>query len=72
MKYKVKYEDSDGHDCIMEFNTEAEAEMAIEEDLTNCKVYCESPNYDYADFGNKTEFWISGSNMYASWERMWQ
>lgn len=72
MKYKVKYEDNGGHDDIMEFNTEEEAEKAIEEDLENCKEYCQSLDYDYADFGNKTEFWVSGGNEYASWERMWK
>lgn len=72
MKYKVKYEDNTGvDDCIMEFDTEAEAEKAIEEDLENCKEYCQSLDYDYADFGNKTEFWVSGGDEYASWERLW-
>lgn len=72
MKYKVKYEDNGGHDCIMEFNTEEEAEKAIEEDLENCKEYCKSLDYDYADFGNNTEFWVSGSNEYACWKRLWK
>lgn len=73
MKYKVKYEDNTGvDDCIIEFNTEVEAEKAIEEDLENCKEYFQSLDYDYADFGNKTEFWVSGSSEYASWERLWK
>lgn len=73
IKYKVKYEDNNGaDDCIIEFDTEKEAEKAIEEDLENCKKYYQLLNYDYADFGNKTEFWIPDSNIYASWERMWK
>lgn len=72
MKYKVKYEDNTGvDDCIMEFDTEEEAEMVIEEDLENCKEHYQSLDYDYADFGNKTEFWVSGGSEYASWERLW-
>lgn len=65
MKYRVKYEDNSGNCCIMEFNTEEKAEAAIEEDLENCKEYCQSLDYDYADFGRKTEFWVSGGNDYA-------
>lgn len=72
MKYKVKYEDNSGNDCIMEFDTEEEAEAAIEEDLENCKEYFQSLDYNYADFRNKTEFWVSGGDNYASWERLWK
>lgn len=73
IKYKVKYEDNNGvYDCIIEFDTEKEAEKAIEEDLDNCKKYYQFFNYDYADFGNKTKFWIPDSKIYASWERMWK
>lgn len=73
MKYKVRYEDNTGIDnCIMEFYSEEEAENAIEEDLNNCKEYCQSLDYDYADFGNRTEFWVSGGDEYASWERLWK
>ena len=28
-------------------------------------------NYDYADFGTKTEFWVPGGDEYATWERLW-
>ena len=48
-----------------------EAERAIEEDLENTKEYCQSLNYDYADFGNKTEFWVKDGDEYACWERLW-
>ena len=72
MKYKVKYEDNNGNDCILEFNTEEEAEKFIEEDLGNCKEDYQSLDYDYANFGNKTEFWVSGGDEYASWERLWK
>lgn len=72
MKYKVEYTDNTGcDDCIMEFDTEEEAENAIEEELNAIKECHKYDDYDYADFGAKTEFWISGSNEYASWERLW-
>lgn len=71
MKYKVKYEDSEGFDEIMEFDTEEEAEQAIEEELENCKEWFQSLDYDYGDFGSKTEIWVSGDDQYASWERLW-
>ena len=72
MKYKVEYTDNTGCDnCIMEFDTEEEAESAIEEELNCLKEYHKYDDYDYADFGNKTEFWISGSDEYVSWERLW-
>lgn len=73
MSYKVKYTDNTGiNDSIIEYLTEEAAEKAIEEDLENCKEYSQSLNYDYGDFGNKTEFWVPGSNEYASWERLWK
>ena len=56
----------------MEFNTEEAAENSIKEDLENCKEYCQSLEYDYGDFGNKTEFWVKSGDEYASWERMWK
>jgi hypothetical protein len=72
MKYKVRYINNiDPEDCVLEFNTEEEAEAFIEEGLNIYKEYGKNFDYDYADFGNKTEFWISGGDEYASWERMW-
>lgn len=72
MEYKVKYTDNTGIDNrIMVFNTEEEAENVIEEELNNVKEYYKDRDYNYADFGNKTEFWISGDDEYCSWERMW-
>ena len=71
MKYKVRCTDNEGNDDIIEFNTEEEAERAIEDDLNCCKEFSKDFDYDYADFGNKTEFWISGGNEYVSWERLW-
>lgn len=73
MEYKVKYTDNTGvNDCIMEYSSEEEAEKAIEEDLENVKEYCQSLYYDYADFGNKTEFWVNGGGEYVCWERLWK
>ena len=72
MKYKVRYSDNtSANDWIDEYETEEAAENAIEEELENCKEYLQSLGYDYGDFGNKTEIWVSGSNEYASWERLW-
>lgn len=73
MKYKVKYTDNTGREDIsMAFRTEEEAEEFIEKDLETVKEHCQSLDYDYGDFGNKTEFWVKDSNYYASWERLWQ
>lgn len=72
MEYKVKYTDNTGcGDSIDEYNTIEEAEAAIEEELNNVKEYWQSLDYDYGDFGTKTEIWISGGDQYASWERLW-
>lgn len=71
--YKVKYEDNSGNDDgITTYNTEEDAEKAIEEELENCKEWMQSKGYNYGDFGRKTEIWIPGGNEYASWERLWQ
>jgi hypothetical protein len=73
MKYKVKYIDYTGiNDEVLEFDTEEEAERTIKDDLIYCTIVFKDCDYDYADFGNKTEFWISGSNVYVSWERMYR
>lgn len=72
MEYKVKYTDNVSEGCIVTYTTEEEAEKSIEEDLENVKEYCQSLDYDYADFGNKTEFWVKGGDYYASWERLWK
>ena len=72
MKYEVKYGDiNGGNECVMKFDTEDEAEIAIQEELECFKDYYKYEDYDYGDFGNRTDFWISGGNMYAYWERMW-
>ena len=72
-EYKVKYTDNTGaDDSVMIFLTEEEAEKSIKEDLETVKEYCQSLDYDYADFGNKTEFWVSGGDEYACWERLWK
>lgn len=72
-KFKVKYEDNTGNgDGITAYKTEKEAEMAIEEELENCKEWMQSEGYDYGDFGRKTEIWVPNGNEYASWERLWK
>ena len=70
MKYGVRYTDN-CDDSIQYYNTIEEAEKAIEEELENCKEYYQSLDYDYADFGAKTEFWGPDSDEYATWERLW-
>lgn len=70
--YKVRCTDNEGNDEIVEFNTEEEAERAIEDDLNCCKEFFKDFDYDYGDFGNKTEFWICDGNEYVSWERLWK
>ena len=72
MKYKVRYTDNTGNnDCIVEFNTEEEAERFIEEGLSLCKECNKDYEYDYADFGNQTEFWVCDDVEYSVWERLW-
>jgi len=72
MKYGVRYTDNiHCDDSVQYYDTIEEAEKAIEEELENCKEYCQSLDYDYADFGTKTEFWVPGGDEYATWERLW-
>ena len=72
MKYKVRYINNiDPEDCVLEFNTEEEAERFIEEELNSCAENNKDYNYDYGDFGNTTDFWICDGAEYYSWERMW-
>lgn len=70
MEYRVKYEDNEGNDGVMTYVSKHEADNAIEEELELVKK--EYENYDFGDFGAKTEIWESGGNRYASWERLWQ
>lgn len=73
MKYDVKYEDNTGNgDGVESYNTEQEAEAAIQEELENTKEYLQSLGYDYGDFGRKTEIWVPNGNEYASWKRLWK
>ena len=72
MKYKVEYTDNTGvDDCIIEFETEEEAERFIEEELNIRKELNKDYEYDYADFGNQTEFWVCDDVEYAVWKRLW-
>lgn len=73
MKYKVRYQDNTGNwNVITEYATEELAEKAIKEELEACEDFYQSLDYYYADFGNKTEFWVLGGDEYASWERLWK
>lgn len=73
--FKVKYEDNSGcSDGINEYETEEAAEKAIEEELDNVKDWFDQTykDYDYVNFGTKTEIWVPGGNWYASWDRLWK
>lgn len=68
--FRVRYEDNSGNeDGINEYVTEKEAEESIEEELNTLKDLFS--NYDYGDFGRKTEIWESGGEKWALWERLW-
>lgn len=70
--YKVKYEDNTGNDNTSSYNSIAEAEAAIEEELNLCKEWMQSMGCVCGDFGRKTEIWVPGGGEYASWERLWE
>lgn len=74
MKYAVLYEDNAGNNGTIEYNSAAEAEAAIEEELALVKQEYMNAygSYDYGDFGSKTEIWVPGNDPYASWNRLWQ
>lgn len=55
MQYKVKYEDNNGNDCILEFDSEQEAESAVNEDWNEFVNQHKALGCFYADFGNKKE-----------------
>lgn len=72
-KFGVKYEDNTGGgDSVEYYDTEDAAEEAIEEELESVKEYYQGIDYDYGDFGDKTEFWVSGQDEYACWTRLWK
>ena len=71
-KFEVLYEDNEGcNEGVMSFNSEEEAEEAIEADLEEMKMKFFG-NYDYGDFGRKTEIWKPGDSQFASWTRLWE
>lgn len=75
--FKVKYESNLGcDDCIMEFNSAEEAEGAISADVTiHIKEYCKMNRPGdvwYADSGIQVDCWVSGSNQYSTWKRLWK
>ena len=73
MKYEVKYESSfECDDRVFEFDSEEEAEGFIDEDLDFHISEHKGFGCGIADFGNKTEFWVSDTDKYASWERLWK
>lgn len=69
MEYRVRYEDNEGNDSIESYSSEQEANEAIEKELNLVKDMYE--DYDYGDFGTKTEIWKPNGNEYSSWERLW-
>lgn len=69
MEYRVRYEDNEGNDSIESYSSEQEANEAIEKELNLVKDMYE--DYDYGDFGAKTEIWKPDGNEYSSWERLW-
>lgn len=71
-KFEVRYYDNIGcNDCVLVFNSEQEAEIAIENDMRIIADKWACHGYDYGDFGCATEIWIPGSDYYARWERLW-
>jgi len=72
MKFKVRFDSSFDGDCLMEFDSIAEAENNIAADVSTCMELHMTPPVIRADFGHKTEVWESGGNAYASWERLWK
>lgn len=73
--FKVKYEDNSGcESSVDEYETEVTAENVIAEELDDVKEWFQqiSGDYDYGDFGTKTEIWVPGGNGYASWDRLWK
>lgn len=76
-KFKVKYESNNCSDnCIMEFDSEAEAEGAISGDVTaRIEEYCmmnQTGDVWHTDSGIQVDCWVSGSDLYATWKRLWK
>ena len=76
-KFRVKYESNNGiGDCIMEFDSEAEAEGAISADLTTrieeYRIMNQPGDIWYADSGIQVDCWVSGSYQYTKWKRLWK
>lgn len=66
---KVKYTDNTGNNESEQFyDTKELAVQAVEKELEEAKEYFRGRNYDYGDFGNKTEIWDRDGNDYACWE----
>lgn len=76
-KFKVKYESNLGcNDCIMEFNSEEEAEGAISADVTTRIEELCMMNHPgdvwHTDSGIQVDCWLSGSDQYSTWKRLWK
>ena len=75
--FQVKYESNLGcDDCIMEFDSKEEAEGAISGNLTRyieelCMMKL-SGDIWYTDSGIQVDCWVSGSDLYATWKRLWK
>lgn len=77
MRYDVLYEDSTGINTdIQMFDTEEEAEAAIDKQLEEVKEYFRGRDYDYGEFvterGIATEIWDCAGDECASWTRLWK
>ena len=69
MSYIVKYEDYMGYNAEKRYHSAYAAEAAIQNDLENCMEF--ENNFEYECIGNRTVFWVPGTEVYAAWERSW-
>ena len=77
--YRVRYEDNNGcNDSTETYDTEDEAEAAIEEEMeTVIGAYSKiGLNYNYYDYGTNngmiTEVYVPGQDLYTRWCRLWK
>lgn len=70
-KYKVLFDSNIEDECLMEFDTEEDAEKAIDEDLDAFIEDEITPPYNSGVFGDTTEVWETEGIIYASWKRLW-
>lgn len=75
--FKVKFEsDLGGDDYVMEFNSEEEAEQEINiSAISWVDTHCRSSQPGdiwHTDSGIQVDCWVSGSDQYATWKRLWK